>query len=201
MIDFLIINKVLVALVSIISVWLGLWVYSADRKKKVNQIFLVLVLSTSLWVILYYLVMISNQALIANFLAKLGYGIVSLFYIPFYLFFIYFLRLEKKFCNLTKIVVIAAIIIFTLSIFTDSIVEKIEFTEWGANIVVSGGAIIFYLMGISLSALVIGLLLKTYFQFSKQEKLKIQYFLIGVLVWVLMNFIFNMVLYFMYFIP
>ena len=192
--EFIITNKIFVILVNIISLWLGFWVYFSNRKNKINQIFFLWVISTSIWITLYYLVSSSTQLSTATFLAKLGHGAVSIFYIPFYLFFVYFLHLEKKLKSLTIVISITAIALFVLSIFTNLIVKGVEIVGgWRVDIILGKGAVIFYLMAIFLSVFVIILLLKNYFKFPKEEKLKIQYFLIGIFIWIIGNFIFNMV--------
>jgi len=102
--NFLAINKALVVLVEMVLLGLGFWVYLSSRRDKTNRIFFLLAISTALWIALYFLVTSSSQLATATFFAKLGHAAVSIFYIPFYLFFIYFLNLERKFKGVTIII-------------------------------------------------------------------------------------------------
>ncbi len=154
------INKILVVSVNIFSLWLGLWVYFADRRNKLNRIFLLWVISTSLWITMYYLVISSKQPEMAIFFAKMGHGAVSLFYIPFYLFFIYFLNLERRLKNIITTIYILGLVLFIFSTSTNLIVKGIEFRDTGTDIILASGAIIFYLLAGFSAIFVITLLIR-----------------------------------------
>ena len=184
----------LTVLVAIISLLLGFWVYAANRKEKSNQCFAFMAIFILFWIIFYFLTQSSRQPTPALFWAKLAYGSVSIFYITFYSFFIYFLDFEKKFRILNKIIWSTSIILFGLSVFTDFVVQDIKFKRWEVDIIFGGVAPFFYGVAGFLSILVVYLLIAKYFKSSHRERLRIQYFLSGVLVWVVMNFIFNIIL-------
>lgn len=186
--------KLLSFLVVIFSVWLGTWVFLANRKSKINRLFFLMALSVSFWIGFYYLTITASSPSSALFWSKLAYGAVSIFYIPFYFFFISFLNLEKKFFWLNKIVLFGAIFFFFTSIFTNWIVKEAVFRDHRVDLVFSKGSIGFYGMAIFLSVIVVVALSKKYFELSLSEKLKIQYFLIGAFIWIFMNFLFNMIL-------
>ena len=187
------IYKIITLLVVISSFFLSFWVYLANRRAKINQLFFAMGISVVFWIVLYYLTVTSTSIQSAIFLGKLAYGAVSIFYLPFYLFFIYFLNLEKRFRYLSIIILLGIIFLFTTSIFTNWTVRDAIIEGGKANLVLGGGSIGFYGMGMFLSLLVIISLIKRYLTFSGLERLKIQYFLIGIFIWIVMNFIFNMI--------
>lgn len=190
---YLLIYKLLTVLVCVISLWLGLWVYLANRKNRLNQIFVILVLLVSLGISLYYFVISASSTSIAILLAKIGYGVLCVFVIPLYLFFVYFLDARERFRLLTWFIFFWEIFLFGLSVFTDYVVKGVEFKRLGADIVLGKGAILIFLTGVFLVILIIWQLFKKYSSSSQQNRIKIQYFLIGIFIWIFLNFIFNMI--------
>ncbi|MFA5747329.1 MAG: ATP-binding protein, partial [Candidatus Paceibacterota bacterium] len=63
--------------------------------------------------------------------------------------------------------------------------------EWGNDIVAGKATNIFYIIIVLLTFLILFNLLKKYFNLNKEEKLKVQYFLIGIIIFALMNIVFN----------
>jgi len=194
MVNFSFLSQIFVFLINLIGIWLAFWVYLANRKVKINQLFFLITIFILLWITFAYTVNLPSLAHLALFWSKLGFGAVTLFFISAYFFFSYFLNEEKRFPILNKIVLGIGITLFLTSIFTNLIVKDIEFTEWGVNFILGKGKIIFWGVVIFLTLFINVRLLIGYFRSSKQKKLKIQYFLIGVFIFALLNFIFNVIL-------
>ncbi len=193
MIEIPLIYKIFSFLIIIISFWLAFWVYSVNRKSKINQLFSLMAISVVFWITFYHFTITSSTTQSVLFWSKLAYGAVSIFYIPFYFFPIYFLHLEKKFRYLSKIILFGGISLFLISIFTNLVIKDVVLKQAGADLIFNKGSIVFYGMAIFLSILVVFLLVRNYFKFSFTKKIKVQYLLIGLFIWILMNFIFNMI--------
>ena len=191
---YLLIYKFLTALTCAVSLGFGLWVYSADRKGALNRIFLLLVSIVSVGLLMYYFVISASCQSVAVFWAKAGYGLLSLFIIPLYLFFLGFLHLGRRFRILSWPISLWAVMLFIISVLTDFIVRGVIFKKTGVDVELGRGAIAIFLTGIFLAISIIVLLIEKYFRSSQKEKIKIQFFLIGIFVWVFVNFIFNMIL-------
>ncbi|MBU0546689.1 hypothetical protein KKA72_01200, partial [Patescibacteria group bacterium] len=102
--------------------------------------------------------------------------------------------MKKKIRKLNKVIVLTGILLCILAIFSNIIVDNVEMKDWGVDLIFGRGSILFYGIAILLSSWIIFLLFNNYFKKSSKEKLKIQYFLIGAFIWIIINIIFNMVL-------
>ena len=73
------------------------------------------------------------------------------------------------------------------------IIKSVKLEKWGTEIIFGKGGIGFYLMVISLTSIIAFQLLRKYFNSPPKYKRRIQYFIIGVFIFILANFIFNVV--------
>ncbi len=187
------IYQVLAFLIIILGLLLAIWVFSADRKSKINRIFSLFTLSFLLWAPLPYFFNLSSLSSVALYLVRFGYGTVSIFLVAFYFLATYFPRIEKRYPILEKTALIIGIGFAFISIFTNIIVENVEITKWGVNPLFGIGKIPYFGSVFFLALISMGLLFKKYFSLSKEEKLKIQYVFIGLILFVIPNIIFNVI--------
>jgi signal transduction histidine kinase len=199
MIDFLFLNKLLIITINILGIWLGLFVYLNNRKSKINQLFLLMMLLSLLWVTLcYFSGSMTNNLELSLFLARSAYGATILFVIPFYLFFTLLTKTKTtRLINLT--VPLASVSIFVLTVFTEFMVTgmtpaKIIGLDIGVVPIVGGGKFLYFGFVFLVSALVIVKILKKYYTAPRDEKIKLQYFLLGILIFIIVNLIFNVIL-------
>lgn len=190
--DIDLIHKTIVVLIIVLDIWLAFWVLSADRKSKTNKQFFLLTILLFLWAIFCYLknILAPDAALIV---VRLAYGVVALFFIPFYFFLNFFPKEKKKSPILDKMVIGVCSVLFFLS-FAKGLVIDIEFIG-GEAVPILGEARFIYLGFISFLLLFItARFLTKYLRFSQQEKLKAQYLFIGLSIFILVNAIFNIIL-------
>ena len=192
--DLSLIVKTFIVLINAIALWLGFWVYFTNKKARVNQLFLLLTLSILLWIDFSYLSDLPTQIHWALLWLRLNLIVVFFFFVTMYFFSIYFPQMKKRYPILDKAVLSIGIIFFLCSIFTDFIIKDIELKEWGTDIVFGRGEGIFFGTIIVLTFLILFNLFRKYFVLSEQERLKVQYFLIGISLFALFNLIFNVVL-------
>lgn len=193
--SFFLINTLFVLVITISGFWIGFWVYLANRKSKINQTFLLMTLCSTLWIDFAYFGNFLNLGNIAQTWAKLGYGMATLFLIPFYFFSKFFPKEEEKESPLlNKAIITICVFLFLLSVFTNSLVKDVETTRWGIFPVTGPGKFI-YFSGIFLMALFIAsrLFIK-YSKLTKEEGVKTQYFLVGLFIFVTANLISNVIL-------
>jgi len=202
MINFLFLNKILIVLVLTFGIYLAFWVYFANRRSKTNQLFALMMLLALFWITLCYLSGISTENLeLSLLLGRLAYGIAILFFIPFYFFFIRFIGEKREFLFLKILIPSGSLIIFFLSVFTDFMAkEMVPATFVGVPIgvvpVLGRGSFIYFGFVFFVAVFVLFLLIKRYLKSLKIEKIKLQYFLFGILIFVIANLVFNVILAF-----
>jgi len=192
--ESVLIHKVIVILICAIGIWLAFWVYFTNRKSNVHRTFLLWSIFLLTWIICSHFGAYSTQISLSTLFFKLTFGAVFLFIISTYFFSVYFPREEKRYPILDKSVLILGVVFCFLSIFTNLLVKSVEIEKWGANTILGKGAFLFYGAIILGTFLIIGQLLKKYFLLSKEEKLRVQYFLVGVFIFSFLNLIFNIFL-------
>ncbi|MFA5742780.1 MAG: histidine kinase N-terminal 7TM domain-containing protein [Candidatus Paceibacterota bacterium] len=192
MMEFNIINQIFIFLIALGGFCLAIWVYLAKKESRINQTFSLYTIFYISWIVLGYLLnFFSSDYDLSLYLAKLRFGSVAVCAVFTYLFSLFFPRKEKMYPFLTKVVFLWGIVSFSILIFSNLIIEGVQATEWGANIVFGKGSLFFFGGIIILSFLIPYILFEKYHTFSKEEKSQVQYFLIGVLIFVAANLIFN----------
>ena len=199
MIDFFFINRILVIIISAIGVWLGAFVYFSNKKSEINRVFLVMIFCALSWIILCYFsgILVDNLDLSLLF-ARIAYGTTALFFVPFYHFFSIFTKIKTpKFLKL--FIPLASITIFFLSVFTDFIaLEMVEASIMGISIgvvpAVGLGKFLYFSFVLLITFLVVVKILKKHFYASQKEKTKLHYFLLGIIIFVITNLVFNVLL-------
>lgn len=182
-------NYIVVASIVIFDLWLGLWVYFANRKSRVNQQFFLLTFFLLLWAVFCYVKSISSQD-VSLILVRMAYGVVAIFFTLFYFFLNNFPKKEKKDPILDKIILGTGLFLFLFS-FSNSMVENIQLVN-EKNIPILGVGRFIYLGLISVLILFITMRFSIkYLRFSKKEKLRAQYFFIGFTIFILVNLVFN----------
>lgn len=193
--NFYLINKIALFLINLTGVWLIFWVYFSNPKKKNNQLFSLLTFSILAWVNAGYLLTFSESPTLALFWARFAPAAVFVFLIILYFFSVHFPREGKRYPFLDKITLALGISLSFLTLFTNLIIKKVEFTKWGVNpIFTSSGKYIFYGIVIFLTSLAVFQIFRKSLKLSIKEKLKAQYFLIGFFIFILLNIIFNVAL-------
>jgi len=189
--NFALVQKIIVILIDILGVYLGFWVYFANRKSKVNRFFTLLTLFILLWISFAYFASISNQFKQALLWRRLAFAASPLAGIFGYFFTVYFLREEKRFPYLDKFIICIGIFSSLSAVFTDWIIKAIELKDWGAEVIFGKGIVFPYGMVTFLAFWLPYILFKKYTKLSKTERLKIQYLLIGIFIFIGINLIFN----------
>jgi signal transduction histidine kinase len=192
--ELFLLKRMLIFIVIFAGVLLAFWVYSADRRNKINKTFFLLTTFTLLWIILSYLGAITGQQRLALLLKRLNFAALSPFFVTTYFFSLYFPREGKRYPILDKIVLGVGVVLIFVAAFTNLVIKNIEFKEWGVNLVMGKASLFFYIAISLFSLLVLFNFFKKYFELSRDQKLRIQYFLVGVLFITLFNFIFNIFL-------
>ena len=162
MIEFNLINQVVVFLIDAIGIWLAFWILLSNRKAKINQAFFLLTIFILLWITFGFLSHLPSQFSVALLWKRLIFGSASCFFVSMYFFATLFPIKEKRYLLLDKVILITGLTLFIISVFTDSIIKAVEFREWGVDVVFGESMPYFYGMVFFLTTLIVGLLFKKY---------------------------------------
>ena len=189
------IHGVIVAVIDISALWMGVWVYSADRKSKANRLFLVIAIILVLWnTFAYSCQYFTKGGDIALFFGRLAYVSAAIFLIPVYFFINLFPKEEKRNSLLDKIIIIAGIFLFLVS-WNKYVLTGIEFSPivQGYIPVPGPGMYIPHSIVSFLAIYILFLLFKKYRKSDQEDKLKIQYIFVGLSIYLISNVIFDVV--------
>lgn len=191
--EFLLLNKLLVFLIDVIAIWLGGMVLFNNPRKKINQIFILMVTLMLSWVNFAFFARIigeSNFDLSSLFL-RIAWFVTPIFFVLLYFLVLYLLDQEKEYRFLSKTVLITGGIVTLATGFTDLIINNLEFIE--ENLTITYGVGMFPFLGVIFFLICATLypLIKAYLKSTPVGKGKIEYFLVGIFIFYLGNFIFN----------
>jgi signal transduction histidine kinase len=189
-------QNILFILGTLVGIFLSVWVFAAGRKERINQLFSAMVL---IWIVgemtpYFIFRTFSLPREIISLLPKIEVAFVFIFFIFLYFFTLKFLGEEKKFLILDKIVLLVAPLGAILAIFTNSFQQEVifAFDGKGLDLILTTQGKIFWLGFVFvMTFFIFFLFIFNYFKKSQKNKLKIQYFLIGITVWIIMNILFN----------
>lgn len=189
-------NKILVALINLIGIWLAILVYQNNPKGKLNRVFILMVILMFFWVNFAYFARVIgiNQPDLASLFLKIAWSATPLFATFLYFLVIYLLKKEKKYQFLNKIVFFVGIGIVLITSLTNLIIERIRFIDGDLTIIYGRGMLPYLGIMFLLLCLILYPLFKGYFKLSKERKQKIEYFLVGIFIFYLGNIVFNIIL-------
>jgi len=183
----------LVVLLAVLGLAMAMWVYRANPRERENQGFSLMVLSIVSWVSCYHLAQFGHH----TFWFRLAAFAVFMFFVAYYFFIVvWFLgKREQPYRLLGIVILLYGVVMGGMAL--------------GTDIIISGSAIIgstarplfgevgrwaFYGYVIVLTLLINWVLMREYAGFAEERRVKIQYFLIGLLLFVGCNIVFNVVL-------
>jgi signal transduction histidine kinase len=195
MTNFLFIHKILVLIIDLSAIALAYIVYSRNPRGKINKIFFLMCFLMIGWISFAYLgrFFAIESPSIALLSLKIAWFITPLFFCGLYLLVVNITEVKKYFF-LNRIIIFWGIIISLISAFTNLIIKNFQVVDGSLEIIYGKGIGLFLSYGIVLIALTIFLIFKSYFKLSQEQKLKIQYLFIGLIIFYSLNIIFNILL-------
>lgn len=187
-------NLIFVVLLNIFGFWLIFWVYFSNRKEKINQLFLLMMTPIILWTDFNYVGNTTNIFHISIIFKRLDLATVCVFFIFVYFFSLHFPHpSRKRYPLLDKIIIFSWGLTSVLTIFTDLIIKDVEIKKGFPDFILGVGSYIFYSLVAFFTFFILFILFQKYFTLSKENKLKVQYFLSGASIFASFNLIFNVV--------
>lgn len=187
------ISQIFVFAIGILGIWLAVWVYFSEPKRKTNQWFSAMTIFLILWAIFAYFGASTSKVLQSTFLYRLNWGVVALSALSGYFFVVHFPKRTEHHPLLDVAIITTTLLFFFLSVFTNLIIKEVNIITWGHDIIFGKAGGFFSMMAVFWLISIIGLLFKKYLKSSSEEKLKIEYLLIGGFVFFIFNLVFNII--------
>jgi signal transduction histidine kinase len=183
----------LVVAFAVLGFAMAVWVYRANPRERENQGFSLMVLSIVAWVSCYHLAQFGNPTL----WFRLAAFAVFMFFVTYYFFIVewFLCKSERPYRLFGVVILLYGAVMGGLAIGT-SIVISGSATQGRTTRPIFGaaGRWEFYGFVIVLTLLINWILMREYVRFPKERRTKLQYFLIGLLLFAGFNIVFNVIL-------
>lgn len=173
----------------IVLVW---WVIRGNTTNKLKLWFTLMTIFILMWANFSFFGSISKDLSLALLFYRLNWFAVALFLPSFYYFFIVYFLEKKGWAALIGVfVVLGSVFLAYSSLLTDWIISDVVHKDWGVEVIFGVLSDTFNFFSALVAFLVVVYSIQTYRILSKDMKIKLQYFLSGVFVFILANLIFN----------
>lgn len=185
-------SKIILALIMFLGFILAIWVYTSNRKSRINQTFFFFTVALLFWMFFGFLITLPDQQISRVILwTKLAYVGVFLWFVGIYFFLMYFPKEEKRSYFVDIIFLVSGLGLSLITLFTDLLIEGAITSEIGSAPILGKGLIPIYIVLVFLTLIILKIIVQKYIKLSQKEKLKIHYFSIGLLTLIIANLIFN----------
>ena len=192
--EALLIHKLFIFLIDAVGIYLLYIVYFKNRKPFLNRAFALMIICMVLWADFAYFARIVDSPELSLLFLKIGWFVSPLLFLLIYFFTLNLIKEEKKYKNLSKTVIVLGVGSAFVTGFSNLVLKDVVFIN--SNLEIVYGNLMMPFLGVIffLTCATLYPLLKKYFSISKQKKAKIQYFIIGLLLFYIANVIFNIIL-------
>lgn len=189
-------HSLIIAFIDLLGISLAVWVYLTNPRHKENQGLFLMIVSILSWITFYHLASLQSHKDVSLTLFRLANGSVFVFFISYYFFIVrWFLHKEGLYELIGKIVFAYGSVCAVAAIFTGLIITSLKLDNLTPVPVFSfAGWFVFYGYVIFLTVLINFVLIKSYTTAAQERKIRIQYFLTGLIIFAILNFIFNVIL-------
>jgi len=192
--NYYLINRIFFIIVVLTAIALSLWLFFIERRRKENQLFFLMGIFITIWITFGYFAHIGSDYSLALLWTKIAAASALFFLLTSFFFLKYFLVVEKISIVINSIILFLGLSIGGITIFTNLFFSGILSTEWGSLPQPGGMWGIYNIFAISMGIIIIFLSSKKYLRLSQGQRFKMQYFLVGFLIFLLMNIVFNTIL-------
>ena len=191
--EFAFFNKLIVFLISAIAIWIGGLVYLNNPREKINRIFVSMVILMLFWVnFAFFARLIGRDSIeLSSLFLRIAWFVTPPFFVLLYFLVIYLINKTKEYQLLSKAVLVLGGVVTFFTGFTGLIIEGIKFVD--ENLTITYGVGMFPFLGVIFFLIIATLypLIKRYLKSPLEERGKIEYFMIGIFIFYLGNFVFN----------
>ena len=188
------IARFLSVFIGVFSFFLGLFILFHNRRQKINQLFSSLCFISSFWMVCTYAMALEKLSSFWRLFFTKGSFVVVLFFILIAYFFTHFFpKKGKSYKNLDFGIIGGGLLFFLITAFTPFVIENAVKKEWGTEVVLGKYSLFYFGFIIFLIIFAIYRMYSKYFKLSPEEKLKVQYLIIGASIFAFLNLVFNII--------
>ena len=186
------IESYLVVMLAASGFAMALWVYRANPHRRENQGFSLMVLSIVSWVSFYHLAQFGNP----TFWFRLAAFAVYMVFVTYYFFIVeWFLgKTSEPYRRFGVVILFYGVVMGGVAIVTNIVISGSTFAGPAARPVFGAGKWAFYGFVIVLTLVISWILMREYVGLPQERRARLQYFLIGLLLFTAFNVVFNVVL-------
>ena len=172
---------------------MAVWVYRANPRQKENQGFSLMVLAIVSWVSCYHLAQFGNPTF---WFRVAGFAVFMMFVTYYFFIVVWFLgKTGQPYRLFGRIILLYGLVMGGLVLGTSLIIRGSAIVGSIARpVFTDAGRWLFYGDAIGMAVLINWILIREYVRFPKERRAKLQYFLIGLLLFAGLNIVFNIVL-------
>ncbi|MCK4918762.1 MAG: hypothetical protein KAS01_00045 [Candidatus Pacebacteria bacterium] len=137
---------------------------------------------------------IQNQIYFTILFLKVAWFVTPVFFLFLYFFTIYLIKESYKYRFLSMVVLLIGVITTVFTGLTDLVVSDANFVGSDLRIVYGLGMVPFLIVVLLIIYFTLYPLIKKYLSVSTKERIKLEYFIIGIFIFYLANIIFNIIL-------
>lgn len=186
-------ERITVLMINLVGFWLAAWVYYSNKTEKLNQWFVLMTFFVIMWTDSAFFGYGSRDMDLATIFYRLNFAFVILFIISFYHFYVIHFFGEKtgKYILIGRFITIIGTLITVIALYTDLIIQDAFIQSWGAEIVFGRANGLYNLFSLTVALFIVAFSVREYMHISRKQRLKFQYFAIGILFFIAFNVIFN----------
>lgn len=188
-----ILSTALIALLAAFGFAICIWVYRAKPTDRENRGFPLMVVAILSWVLFYHFAQFDNS----TFWFRLSAASVYMFFVAYYFFIVkWFLgKAGKGYAIIERVILIYGLALAGLTLFSDFVITESAFLGSVTRPVFHGVGWWFFYAFVTVVTLFINwLLIREYVTFPKDRRMKVQFFMVGLLLFAGFNIVFNVVL-------
>jgi len=193
MVESLVLKGIFTVLVVLLGFGLSLWVLLSYKNSSMHRALFVLINLIVFYILFDYLSSFTSGTLTTIFI-RLSYCSGALALGSFYYFSLKFPFVRRNNIILELALLVSAVAISFLALFTNLVVLSTQFVNWGVQINEGGMVLTYYTILIILLLFGFVNIVKKYGDSTKAEKLKIKYLLIGMAIFAVAQVIFTIIL-------
>jgi signal transduction histidine kinase len=192
MIYFYLVNNIIVLIINAVALLLAFWVMLSNRRARANRLFALMTFFILIWVDFAYLARVAAAPLNLWWL-RIAYGAVLLFFASFYFFVENLFDGQTEFGRIDALVLLVGLAVGAASAATAFIIRDIYFADGVLKFVLGSGKNFYYGIVFLLLIFTLALLFRKYYRSREEQKLRLQYFLVGIFVFFVLNLFFNII--------